>query len=61
MKGVIIQMLKITIEIKENKDGKSSNVKIINPKDTSKATDGEKNCCAMVLNQIEKAFNEIKD
>lgn len=54
-------MLKITIEIKENKDGKSSNVKIINPKDTSKATDGEKNCCAMVLNQIEKALNEIKD
>lgn len=54
-------MLKITIEVKENKDGKSSNVKMINPKDLSKATEAEKNCCAMVINQIEKALNEIKD
>ena len=32
---------------------------MINPKDTTKATDAEKNCCAMVINQIEKSLKEL--
>lgn len=54
-------MLKITIEVKENKGEKSCKVTMINPKDTTKATDAEKNCCAMVINQIEKSLKEIQE
>lgn len=54
-------MLKITIEVKENKGEKSCKVTMINPKDLSKATEGEKNACAMVINQITKALQEIQD
>ena len=54
-------MLKLTIQIVENKNTDNCNVKVIVPKDFSKATDNEKNCGAMVYNQINKALNEIKD
>lgn len=54
-------MLKITIEVKENKGKESCNVSLISPKDTSKGTDAEKTCCAMVINQIEKSLKEIQD
>lgn len=54
-------MLKITIEVKENNDKDKCTVKIINPKDLTKATESEKNAGAMVLNQIEKALKEIQD
>lgn len=54
-------MLKITIEVKENKGKGSCAVTMVNPKDTTKATDTEINCCAMVINQIEKSLKEIQD
>ena len=54
-------MLKITIQIQENKDKNNCNVKMINPKDLSKSSDAEKNACAMVINQITKALQEIQD
>ena len=54
-------MLKITIQVQENKDRNNCTVKMINPKDLSKASDAEKNACAMVINQITKALQEIQD
>ena len=54
------KMLKITIQITE-KDKEKCTVKMINPKDLSKASEVEKRACAMVINQIEKSLNEIKD
>ena len=54
-------MLKITIQVQENKDKSKCTVKMINPKDLSKASEVEKGACAMVINQIEKSLNEIKD
>ena len=54
-------MLKITIQVQENKDKSKCTVKMINPKDLLKASEGEKRACAMVINQIEKSLNEIKD
>ena len=54
-------MLKITIQVQENKDKSKCTVKMINPKDLSKATENENRACAMVINQIEKSLNEIKD
>ena len=55
------KMLKITIQVQENKDKSNCTVKMINPKDLSKASDSEKNACAMVINQITKALQEIQD
>ena len=54
-------MLKITIQVQEDKKSEKCTVKMINPKDISKATENEKRACAMVINQIEKSLNEIKD
>ena len=54
-------MLKITIQVQENTDKSKCTVKMINPKDLSKASEVEKRACAMVINQIEKSLNEIKD
>ena len=54
-------MLKITIQITENKEKDKCTVKLINPKDLSKASNSEKNACAMVINQIEKALENLKD
>ena len=54
-------MLKITIQVQENKDKNNCTVKMINPKDLSKASEPEKRACAMVINQIDKSLNEIKD
>lgn len=54
-------MLKITIQIQENKNKDNCTVKMINPKDLSKASENEKITCSMVINQIEKSLNEIKD
>lgn len=55
------KMLKITIQVTEDKTREKCTVKMINPKDVSKATENEKRACAMVINQIEKSLNEIKD
>ena len=54
-------MLKITVQITETKDKEKCTVKLINPKDLSKASENEKNACAMVINQIEKALKELQD
>ena len=54
-------MLKITIQVNETKDKNNCVVKMINPKDLSKASESEKNACAMVINQIIKALKEIQD
>ena len=54
-------MLKITIEIKENKGKESCNVKLINPKDLSKGTQAEKNACITVINEITKSLKQIQD
>lgn len=54
-------MLKITIQITEDKNKEKCRVKMINPKDLSKASESEKNACAMVINQITKALQEIQD
>lgn len=54
-------MLKITIQVQENKDKNKCTVKMINPKDLSKASESEKNACAMVIIQIKKALQEIQD
>ena len=54
-------MLKITMQVQENKDKSNCTVKMINPKDLSKASETEKKACAMVINQITKAMQEIQD
>lgn len=54
-------MLKITIQVQESKEKDKCTVKMINPKDLSKASDSEKKACAMVINQITKALKEIQD
>ena len=55
------KMLKITIQVQENEDKNKCTVKMINPKDLSKASESEKNACAMVINQITKSLQEIQD
>ena len=54
-------MLKITIQVQEDNNKEKCTVKMINPKDLSKASDAEKNVCAMVINQITEALQEIQD
>lgn len=54
-------MLKITIQVQDNKDKESCSVKLINPKDLSKASETEKNACAMVINEITKALKNMQD
>ena len=54
-------MLKITIQVQENEDKNKCTVKMINPKDLSKASESEKNACAMVIHQITKALKAIQD
>ena len=54
-------MLKITIQITENKETDSCNVKMINPKDLSKASDNEKSTCAMVINEITNTLQSMSE
>ena len=54
-------MLKITIQVQEDEDNNKCTVKMINPKDLSKASESEKRACAMVINQITKSLKEIQD
>ena len=54
-------MLKITIQVQEDKNKEKCTVKMINPKDLSKTSESEKRACAMVINQITKALKEIQD
>ena len=55
------QMLKITIQVQENKDKSKCTVKMINPKDLSKASDNEKTTCAMVINEITNTLQSMSD
>ena len=54
-------MLKITIQVQENKDKNNCTVKMINPKDLSKASDNEKTTCAMVINEIINTHQSMSD
>ena len=54
-------MLKITIQIQENKDKNNCTVKMINPRDLSKASDNEKTTCAMVINEITNTLQSMSD
>lgn len=54
-------MLKITIQVQENKNNDSCVVKIINPKDLSKATENEKKAGAMVTSNLERVLKEIQE
>ena len=54
-------MLKITIQVQEDKDKEKCTVKMVNPKDLSKSSESEQKACAMVINQITKALQEIQD
>lgn len=54
-------MLKITISVQENKDKDNCTVKVINPKDLSKASDNEKRVGAVVINKISESLKEIQD
>lgn len=52
-------MLKIQIQITEDKQG-SCKVSIVNPKDLSKCSEGEKISASMVLEKIEKSLLELE-
>lgn len=54
-------MLKITVEISENKGKDSCNVKIKYPKDVTKASESERIATANVGSKIEQAIKELHD
>lgn len=54
-------MLKITIEVLENKNKDSCNVTLKAPKDITKGTTNEKNCVANLMNEFTKTLNNLKD
>lgn len=53
-------MLKITIQVKENKKDDTCNVELITPKDISKATPNEKTTGAMVVNEITRTLQSMQ-
>ena len=54
-------MLKITIQVKENKNEDTCNVEIVTPKDISKATTNEKTTGAMVVNEIKNTLQSMQN
>ena len=54
-------MLKITLEIKEDKEDNTTKVKLINPKDLSKGSDNEKIAAANVINKITVALQDLQE
>lgn len=54
-------MLKITIEVEEDKKNDKCKVTIKNQKDLSKCSENEKRTGAMVRNEIEKALHNLED
>lgn len=54
-------MLKIILQIQENKNKNKCIVKMINPKDISKGSDNEKTTCAMVINEITNTLQSMAD
>ena len=55
------KMLKITIEVQEDKIQDRCHVTIKNQKDLSKCSENEKRTGAMVRNEIEKALHNLED
>lgn len=55
------KMLKITIEVQEDKKEDKCHVTIKNQKDLSKCSENEKRTGAMVRNEIEKALHNLED
>ena len=55
------KMLKITIEVEEDKKNDKCKVTIKNPKDLSKCSENEKRTGAMVRNEIEKSLHNLED
>ena len=54
-------MLKITIQVKENKETDTCNVELVTPKDLSKASSNEKTVGAMVVNEITNALQSMQN
>lgn len=54
-------MLKITINVTENKNKESCNVKIINPKDLTKSSEAEQKVGAMIINELQKDLDELNN
>lgn len=52
-------MLKITVQVVENKDQDTCKVNLQTPKDFSKASENEKKVSAMVIDKITKALEEL--
>lgn len=52
-------MLKITLIIEENKKEKNCTLRMINPKDYSKATENEKTCCAVLQNELQNCIKKF--
>ena len=52
-------MLKITVQVVENKDQDTCKVNIQKPKDFSKATENEQKVTAMVVDKITKTLAEL--
>jgi hypothetical protein len=53
------KMLKITVQVVENKDQDTCKVNLQTPKDFSKAAENEKKVSAMVIDKITKALEEL--
>ena len=54
-------MLKITIEVQEDKTRDNCQVTIKNQKDLSKCSENEKRTGAMVRNEIEKVLHKLEN
>ena len=54
-------MLKVVIQVKENKNADTCNVELITPKDISKATANEKTTGAMVVNEITRTLQSMQN
>lgn len=52
-------MLKITVTVKDNEKSDSCTVKTNGPKDFTKATENEKRCCSIVLNEINNTIKNL--
>ena len=54
-------MLKLTIQVTENKETDTCNVQMVTPKDLSKATSNEKTVGSMVANELTKALQSLQN
>ena len=54
-------MLKITINVTENKNKESCRVKIVNPKDLSKSSEAEQKVGAMIISELQKDLEKLNN